>query len=99
LEQVASVLDIGRKGCQSCLAALMFGPCDGCPSIPNLCLIKHPSQWLGVDLPVPFHLLRWHRLALLDQVEVTTISAPVSVVQVINHDLLLKTPESRRDAL
>jgi hypothetical protein len=77
---MASVFDVGRECSQSCLAALMFGPCDCCPSIPNLCLIKHPLQWFCVDLPVPFHLFGWHRLALLDQVEVTTISAPISVV-------------------
>jgi hypothetical protein len=66
LKQVASVFDIGRECGQTCLVALMFGPCDGCPSIPNLCLVKHPLQWFCVDLPVPFHLLGWHRLALLD---------------------------------
>jgi hypothetical protein len=77
---VASVFDVGRECGQSGFAALMFGPCDCCPSIPNLCLVKHPPQWLCVDLPVPFHLFGWHRLALLDQVEVTTISAPISVV-------------------
>jgi hypothetical protein len=80
LEQVASVLDIGRKGCQSGLAALVFGPCDGCPSIPNLCLVKHPLQWLCVDLSVPFHLLGWHRLALLHFYRLTALMAENALI-------------------
>jgi hypothetical protein len=42
---MASVFDIGWECGKASLAALMFGPCDGCPSIPNLCLVKHPLEW------------------------------------------------------
>jgi hypothetical protein len=62
---MASVLDVGRECGKASSAALVFGPCDGCPSTFDLGLIKHPLQWLCVDLSVSFHLLGWHRLALL----------------------------------
>ena len=77
---MASVLDIGRECREAGSAALMFGPCDGCPSIPNLCLVKHPLQWLGVDLSVPFHLLGWHRLALLDHFRISALMAENALI-------------------
>jgi hypothetical protein len=80
LKHVASVLDIGRECREASLAALVFGPCDGCPSIPNLCLVKHPLQWFSVDLPVSFHLLCWHRLALLDHFRISALMAENPVI-------------------
>jgi hypothetical protein len=80
LKQVASVFDIGWECGQSGLVALMFGPCDGCPSIPNLCLVKHPLQWFCVDLSVPFHLFCWHRLALLDHFRISAVLAENALI-------------------
>jgi hypothetical protein len=77
---MASVLDIGWECSQSCLAALVFGPCNGCPSIPNLCLVKHPPEWLCVDLSVSFHLLGWHRLALLHFYRLTALMAENALI-------------------
>jgi hypothetical protein len=77
---MASVLDIGRECREAGLAALVFGPCDGCPSIPNLCLVKHPLQWFGIDLPVPFHLFCWHRLALLYHFRISAVVAENALI-------------------
>jgi hypothetical protein len=77
---MASVLDVGRECSQSCLAALVFGPCDCCPTIPNLCLVKHPLKWLCVDLSVSFHLLGWHRLALLDHFRISALMAENALI-------------------
>jgi hypothetical protein len=80
LEQVTPVLDIGRECGEASLAALVFGPCDGCPSIPNLCLVKHPPEWFCVDLPVSFHLLGWHRLTLLHIYRLTALMAKNALI-------------------
>jgi hypothetical protein len=77
---MASVLDIGRECGEAGLAALVFGPCDGCPSIANLCLVKHPLEWLCVDLSVPFHLLCWHGLALLYFYRFTALMAENALI-------------------
>jgi hypothetical protein len=77
---VASVFDIGWECSQSGLAALMFGPYDCCPSTFNLCLVKHPLQWFGVDLPVPFHLLCWHGLALLYHFRISALMAENALI-------------------
>jgi hypothetical protein len=77
---VASVFDIGWECGQSCLAALVFGPCDACPSIPNLCLVKHPLEWFCVDLSVPFHLLGWHRLSLLYHFRISALMAENALI-------------------
>jgi hypothetical protein len=53
----------------------MFGPCDGCPPTFDLCLVKHPLQWFSVDLSVSFHLLGWHRLALLNHARMLAFMA------------------------
>jgi len=75
LKQVASVFDIGRECGKARLAALVFGPCDCCPSTFDLCLVKHPLQWFSVDLSVSFHLFGWHRLALLDHTQMFAFMA------------------------
>jgi hypothetical protein len=72
---MASVLDVGRECGKASSAALVFGPCDSCPSTFDLCLVKHPLEWFGVDLPVSFHLLGWHRLALLDHARMLAFMA------------------------
>jgi len=77
---MASVFDIGWECSQSSSAALMFGPCDCCPSTFNLCLVKHPLQWFCVDLSVSFHLLCWHRLALLDHFRISALMAENALI-------------------
>jgi hypothetical protein len=77
---MASVFDIGWECGQSSSAALMFGPCDCCPSAFDLCLIKHPLQWLCVDLSVSFHLLGWHRLALLYHFRISALMAENALI-------------------
>jgi hypothetical protein len=74
------VLDIGRECREAGLAALVFGPCDGCPSIPDLCLVKHPLEWFCVDLSVALHLLGWHRLALLHFYRFTALMAENALI-------------------
>jgi hypothetical protein len=74
------VLDIGWECREAGLAALMFGPCDGCPSIPDLCLVKHPLEWFCVDLSVALHLLGWHRLALLDHFRISAVVAENALI-------------------
>jgi hypothetical protein len=77
---VASVLDIGWECRQSGLAALMFGPCDGCPSAFYFCLVKHPLEWLCVDLPVALHLFGWHGLALLYHFRISALMAENALI-------------------
>jgi hypothetical protein len=77
---VTPVLDIGWECREASLAALVFGPCDGCPSTFDLCLVKHPPEWLGVDLPVSFHLLCWHGLALLHFYRLTALMAENALI-------------------
>jgi hypothetical protein len=77
---MASVFDIGWECSQLGFGALVFGPCDGCPSIPNLCLVKHPPEWLCVDLPVSFHLFCWHGLALLHIYRITALMAENALI-------------------
>jgi hypothetical protein len=77
---VASVLDIGRECSQSSSAALMFGPCDCCPSTFYLCLVKHPLQWFCIDLSVSFHLLGWHGLALLYHFRISALMAENALI-------------------
>jgi hypothetical protein len=77
---MASVLDVGRECGQSSSAALVFGPCDCCPSTFDLCLVKHPLQWLCVDLPVSFHLFGWHRLALLYHFRISAVVAENALI-------------------
>jgi hypothetical protein len=77
---VASVLDISWECSQSGLTALVFGPCNSCPSTFDLCLVKHPSQWLCVNLPVPFHLLGWHGQALLHVYRFTALMAENALI-------------------
>jgi hypothetical protein len=77
---MTSVFDIGWECGQSSLAALVFGPCDGCPSIPDLCLVKHPLQWFCVDFSVPFHLLCWHGLALLNNFRISAVLAKNALI-------------------
>jgi hypothetical protein len=74
------MFDIGRECGKAGLAALVFGPCDGCPSIPNLCLVKHPLQWLCVDLSMSFHLFCWHGLALLDHFRIRAVLAENALI-------------------
>jgi hypothetical protein len=74
------VLDIDWECSQSSSAALMFGPCDSCPSTFDLCLVKHPLQWFCVDLPVPFHLFGWHRLALFDHFRISAVLAENALI-------------------
>ena len=82
---MASVLDIGWECGEASLAALMFGPCDSCPSIFDFCLVKHPLEWFGVDLPVPLQLLCWHGQALL---HIYRFIALVAENAVIFHEFL-----------
>jgi hypothetical protein len=77
---MASVFDIGWECGQSSSATLMFGPCDGCPSTFDLCLVKHPLEWLCVDLAVSFHLLGWHRLALLYHFRISALMAENALI-------------------
>jgi hypothetical protein len=77
---VTPVLDIGWECREASLAALVFGPCDGCPSTFDLCLVKHPLQWFGVDFAVSFHLLGWHRLALLHFYRLTALMAENALI-------------------
>jgi hypothetical protein len=77
---MASVFDIGWECSQSSSAALMFGPCNCCPSTFDLCLVKHPLQWFGVNLSVSFHLLCWHRLALLDHFRISALMAENALI-------------------
>jgi hypothetical protein len=77
---MASVLDVGRECSEASLAALVFGPCDSCPSAFDLCLVKHPLQWLCVDLSVSFHLLGWHGLALLHFYRLTALMAENALI-------------------
>jgi hypothetical protein len=77
---VTSVFDIGRECGKASSAALMFGPCDCCPSTFDLCLVKHPLQWFCVDLPVPFHLLGWHGLALFDHFRISAVLAENALI-------------------
>ena len=74
------MLDIGWKCGEASLAALMFGPRNGCPSTFDLCLVKHPLQWFSVDLSVSFHLFGWHRLALLDHFRISALMAENPVI-------------------
>jgi len=74
------VLNIGWKCREASLAALVLGPCDGCPSTFDLCLVKHPLEWFCVDLAVSFHLLCWHRLALLDFYRITALMAENALI-------------------
>jgi hypothetical protein len=77
---MASVFDIGWECSQSGFSALVFGPCDCCPSTFDLCLVKHPLQWFGVNLPVPFHLLGWHGLALLYHFRISALMAENALI-------------------
>jgi hypothetical protein len=77
---VASVLDISRECSQSGFAALVFGPCDCCPTTFDLCLVKHPLQWFCVDLSVSFHLLGWHGLALLYHFRISALMAENALI-------------------
>jgi hypothetical protein len=77
---MASVFDIGWECGQFSSAALMFGPCDGCPSTFDLGFVKHPLQWFGVDLPVPFHLFGWHGLALLYHFRISALMAENALI-------------------
>jgi hypothetical protein len=77
---MASVLDVGRECSQSCLAALVFGPCDCCPSTFYFRLVKHPPQWFCVDLSVSFHLFGWHGLALLHFYRLTALVAENALI-------------------
>jgi hypothetical protein len=77
---MASVLDIGWECSEAVFAALVFGPCDSCPSIPNLCLVKHPLKWLCVDLPMPFHLLCWHGLLDVDHFRISAVLAENTLI-------------------
>jgi hypothetical protein len=77
---MASVFDISWECSQSSSAALMFGPCNCCPSTFDLCLVKHPLQWFGVDLSVSFHLLCWHRLALLYHFRISALMAENALI-------------------
>jgi hypothetical protein len=77
---VTSVFDIGWECSQSSSAALMFGPCDCCPSTFDLCLVKHPLQWLCVDLSVALHLFGWHRLALLYHFRISALMAENALI-------------------
>jgi hypothetical protein len=72
---MASVFDIGRECSQSGFGALVFGPCNSCPSTFDLCLVKHPPEWLCIDFSVSFHLFGWHRLALLNHAAMLTFMA------------------------
>jgi hypothetical protein len=77
---VASVLDVGRECGKASSAALMFGPCDCCPSAFYFRLVKHPLQWFGVDLSVSFHLLGWHGLALLYHFRISALMAENALI-------------------
>jgi hypothetical protein len=77
---VASVLDISWECSEAGFRALVFGPCDCCPSTFDLCLVEHPLQWFGVDLSVPFHLLCWHRLALLYYFRISALMAENALI-------------------
>jgi hypothetical protein len=77
---MTSVLDIGWECSQSSSAALMFGPCDSCPSTFDLCLVKHPLQWFGVDLSVALHLFGWHGLALLYYFRISALMAENALI-------------------
>jgi hypothetical protein len=77
---MASVLSVGRECSQSSSAALMFGPCNGCPSTFDLCLVKHPLQWFGVDLSVALHLFGWHGLALLYHFRISALMAENALI-------------------
>jgi hypothetical protein len=77
---VASVFDIGRECGKASSAALMFGPCDCCPSTFYFRLVKHPLQWLCVDLSVALHLLCWHGLALLHFYRFTALMAENALI-------------------
>jgi hypothetical protein len=74
------VLDIGWECREAGLAALVFGPCDSCPSIFQLGLLQHPVQWLCVDLPVPLQLLCRHRQALLHIYRFTALMAENALI-------------------
>jgi hypothetical protein len=74
------VLDVGRECGKASSAALVFGPCDGCPSAFDLCLVKHPLEWFCVDLSVSFHLLGWHRLALLYHFRISAVLAENALI-------------------
>jgi hypothetical protein len=74
------VLDIGWKCRKAGLAALMFGPCDCCPSTFYFRLVKHPLQWLCVDLPVALHLFGWHGQALLHIYRFTALVAENALI-------------------
>jgi hypothetical protein len=43
-------------------------------------LVKHPLQWLCVDLSVSFHLLCWHRLALLYHFRISALMAENALI-------------------
>jgi hypothetical protein len=77
---MASVLDIGWECSQSCLAALVLGPCDSCPSTFYPCLVKHPPEWLCVDLSVALHLFGWHGQALLHVYRFTALMAENALI-------------------
>jgi hypothetical protein len=74
------MFDIGWECSQSGLAALIFGPCDGCPSTFYFRLVKHPPQWLCVDLSVALHLFGWHGLALLHFYRFTALMAENALI-------------------
>jgi hypothetical protein len=74
------MFDVGRECRQSGLAALVFGPCDCCPSTFDLGSVKHPLQWLCVDLPVSLHLLGWHGLALLYHFRISAFVAENALI-------------------
>ena len=74
------MLNIGRECSEARSAALMFGPCNGCPSTFDLCLVKHPLQWFSVDLSMTFHLLGWHRLALLYHFRISALMAENALI-------------------
>jgi hypothetical protein len=77
---MASVLDIGWECSEARLAALMFGPCDGCPSTFDLCLVKHPLEWFCVDLSVSFHLFGWHTQALFHIYRISAFMAENALI-------------------
>jgi hypothetical protein len=77
---VASVFDVCRECGKASSAALVFGPCDCCPSTFDLCLIKHPLQWFCVDLSVSFHLLCRHGQTLLHIYRFTALVAENALI-------------------
>jgi hypothetical protein len=77
---MASVLDVGRECGKASSAALVFEPCDSCPSTFYFRLVKHPLQWFCVDLSVSFHLLCRHGQTLLHVYRFTALVAENALI-------------------